>query len=775
MRRAVFPCVVCLLCAAAADAQEPPSAPAAGAEAPRPAQPPDAIDRLPPCEQETFDQIAGDHWRLSGNVDCDLPDGVKVFADVIDIFMDGGTTRIVAGGNVVFTGGEGHIAAERLEYSTGTGTGTFHTASGLLTLPGGDRTLFSGQEPVVYFYGERIERLGPRRYRVTRGAWTTCEQPTPRWDFTSGSMVLNLEDYVVATNTVFRVKGVPLFYVPYIYYPIQSDDRATGFLMPSYGTSTFRGQAISNAFFWAIGRSHDATFMHDLFTRAGQGAGVEYRYMTGPQSSGTFRLYRFGRRETESADNGTVTVLPASTSYEITGTAVQTLGPGVTGRVRLDYFSDVVSQQLLHQNVYDASRRNRLIEGGVTAARGPLSLAALYQRNEVINGLRDTIVYGSTPRATAALAPQRLFDSPVYASMSAEYAFLPYRRFVDGALSRDDSFARVDLAPSVRVPLSRLSFLSVNTSASYRGTYYSRRATDGGEAAMTGGTEPGSYLRQYATVRTDVVGPVVNRIWDLPDGAFADRLKHVVEPAVTVDFTSPIRDYRRTPVLSDVTDFAVGGSTRVTYGLTNRLFTRVAGDAGRGTTRELLTVGVQQTYYSRPEASRYDGTYVSAQGIGAQRELSPVAMNVRVSPSAAVDANARLEYGVYGGGLQVLTTGATLNAARSGLTLNYSRQRPDPALPASSFASASARTTFLQNRLSAAYSISLDIARSYVVSQGVVGSYMAQCCGVQAEFQQFNYPSGFGLPLPTDRRINVSFVLAGLGTFSNFFGAFGGL
>ena len=83
--------------------------------------------------------------------------------------------------------------------------------------------------------------------------------------------------------------------------------------------------------------------------------------------------------------------------------------------------------------------------------------------------------------------------------------------------------------------------------------------------------------------------------------------------------------------------------------------------------------------------------------------------------------------------------------------------------------------SLLRDRLSTAYSISFDLARSYVVSQGIVGSYMAQCCGVQAEYQQFSYPSGFGLPQPTDRRINVSFVLAGLGTFSNFFGAFGGL
>ena len=63
-----------------------------------------------------------------------------------------------------------------------------------------------------------------------------------------------------------------------------------------------------------------------------------------------------------------------------------------------------------------------------------------------------------------------------------------------------------------------------------------------------------------------------------------------------------------------------------------------------------------------------------------------------------------------------------------------------------------------------------------LVLQAVGLSYLAQCCGIQAEFQKFKYPqSGSNFPIPSDQRFNVSFVLAGLGTFSNFFGAFGGL
>ena len=107
--------------------------------------------------------------------------------------------------------------------------------------------------------------------------------------------------------------------------------------------------------------------------------------------------------------------------------------------------------------------------------------------------------------------------------------------------------------------------------------------------------------------------------------------------------------------------------------------------------------------------------------------------------------------------------------------LNYSRQRLSSAQPVSSFLTASTRTRLFRDAVSASYELSWDLARSYVVSQRVVGSYMVQCCGIQAEYQQFNFPSGLGLPETSDRRLNFAFVLAGLGTFSNFFGAFGGL
>jgi LPS-assembly protein len=171
------------------------------------------------------------------------------------------------------------MAASRLNASNSTrprASGRFYDASGIMSLGQEAVTTtaaFGGQDPDVYFYGAKLEKLGPRKYRITRGGFTTCVQPTPRWEVTSGSVVLNLDDYAFARNTLLKVKGVPLMYLPVIYYPIQKSQRATGFSSRPTARPTLRGQSISNAFFWAINRSQDATFFHDWFTRTGTGEG----------------------------------------------------------------------------------------------------------------------------------------------------------------------------------------------------------------------------------------------------------------------------------------------------------------------------------------------------------------------------------------------------------------------------------------------------------------------------------------------------------------------
>ena len=756
-------CLLCLWSTAPALAQEPqaPASPPAAQTTP--------ADQLPDQSSNKC-EILPNLWKCAGNVELGLPGATfKFFADELDFYLD--TRRIVARGNVVFSDTEGRIAADEVEFNVTDGTGTFRNASGSMTMGAGlSLADFAGQDPDVYFRGEIIEKIGPRRYKITRGAFTTCVQPTPRWEATSKSVYLNLDDYAFARNMVLKVKGVPLLYLPAIYYPIQDDGRATGFLLPTYGTSTVRGQAITNGFFWAINRSQDATLVHDWYTKSGQGAGGEYRYVASDRSEGNVRIYGFSRKETTFTEDGETSILPANNSFQVTGTANQSIGTRLRARAYVDYFSDILTQQLYNQNIYRATQSRRTIEGSLSGNFGVTSTSVHFQRNEYLTGGDSTSVYGSAPRVSVSVAPQMLFGTPIYASVNTEFARIPNEQINDGVVTSDRTLNKVDLSPMLRMPLSRLTYLSANATASYRTTYYSRSVDAKGDltdAALT---------RQFLSLRSELIGPVLTKIWDTPTRTTTERMKHVIEPTFVMDYTTEISNQARVPVLNDASDFVVGGAARVTYGVTNRLLYRSRPVEGeRSQTREFLTVGVNQTFYTNRQSSLFDTTYVSYSRRPRAVDLSPVAVTARFSPTLTLDTTARIEYDVSGNGLQIFTVGSTMNTLRTSGNVSYSRQRPSPLSDVSSYVSGSSSLRLRDGRVTGLYALSWDVARNYVVSQTMAWTYMAQCCGIQADAQIFSYPANSGIPIPSDRRINVSVVLAGLGSIPTFFGgAFGG-
>ena len=163
----------------------------------------------------------------------------KLYADDVWFYVD--ENRAVATGNVVFRQGNNQISADRADFDTKTRLGTFYNASGFATAqpprrapaPGGVAPPpLIGQDTIVYFFGETVEKIGPRKYKITKGGFTTCVQPTPRWDLHADTIVLNLDHYTLLKQVVMNVKGVPLFYLPILYYPTKKEDRATGFLLP---------------------------------------------------------------------------------------------------------------------------------------------------------------------------------------------------------------------------------------------------------------------------------------------------------------------------------------------------------------------------------------------------------------------------------------------------------------------------------------------------------------------------------------------------------------
>ncbi len=723
------------------------------------------------------ERLGLDHIRYSGAVELELvSQGVRLSADVVDYYLD--RHRLTAEGHVVFVTPSSRISAERAELDTQARTGTFFTAFGSASVSDKvDKSFFGGQEPDAFFYGETIEKLGPDRYRIRKGGFTTCIQPTPRWEVTAHSVTLTVGKRAVLTNAVLKVKDVPLFYVPAMYYPINQDDRSTGFLLPIYGSSDIRGSTISNAFFWAVDRSQDLTLMHDWFSKTGHGYGGEYRYVASQGSNGEVRIYRLDERATTYRQNGVDVPLAATDSVDLRGAVVQALPGGFRARGSADFTTDLAARQRYQQDVNAATSPTRSYQGNVSGSVGRgNSISATYASSEVFYGVDDSRTIGSRPRVQFTRALTRLGRLPLYVAATSEYAGISRFDTVDGARTADQSLGRIDATPSLQFPLTKWPFLSVRSSVTWHHTWWTESLASGVQT-----TDP--FYRQYADLRATITGPILTRVWDTPGLGFAERLKHVIEPEVIVQRTTGFEDRDRiVPIESG--DYVYGGTTSITYGLTNRLLARrragaAVGAKGAGT-RELLTVQLQQTHYSDPQASTVDPSYSGGFTDRAGSRFSPIAMSVRANATDTAGATLRVEYDPERGTLEALQLNGTVSAgtwlsSSSGWSRRlYVASVLDPLTrQPSNFLSSRTSVTLGRRHVGGSYQFDLNVSDRQLVQQRLGLFYNAQCCGLALEYQTFNYTGSSITTVTRDRRFNVSFTLAGLGSFSNVLGAFG--
>ena len=715
--------------------------------------------------QLSLNKVAAGHFRLSGTVDQPVQidcDEFQLFADSVEHFQE--EARLLATGHIVFVSGTNRISAERLEFNTRTRTGTFYMASGTAVMKEATPSATAGeQEPYAFFWGKELHKLGPSKYKIIDGGFTACMQPTPRWEVKSGSFEVNIDDYVLLKNALFKVKGVPLLYLPMFYYPMEEDDRSTGFLMPSYGMGTIAGQKLTNAFFWAIGRSHDATFVHDWFTKTGYGYGTEYRYELGGGSRGNARFYRLNEKETTVVFNGVEQDLPGRKSFNINGDMVQTISRAWRARGYVDYFSSLQTQQKYQQNVYHATNRTRRYGGNLSGSWAEYVVSATADQRDTFDTADRLIRYGDLPRVSISRGERPIGKSRISFGATGEYATF-VRKTIDNEETLDDhGLTRLDVTPVLRLPFTRWPFLTANTVVSWRGTFWS-------ESIENGIQVPDKIGRSFFDVQSRITGPVFHRIWENADGR---RIKHVVEPSLTVQRTTEVDNFDQIVKL-DSADYIVGGVTRYTYGVNNRVYTK------RDQMREVLNVGVFQTYYTDPAAAQYDQNYQSFDI--APTNFGAIAINGRVAPTPGIQGNFRAEWDHQVGAIRTIAaSGSFVHEPWLIASGEWSMRRFIPELKGFELGRANhalgASTTLRtrRNDFGATYAFNYDLRRDEFLQQRYMAYYNAQCCGVSAEWQTWNLQgTQAGISVPQDRRFTVSFTLAGIGAVPNFFGALSG-
>ena len=134
----------------------------------------------------------------------------------------------------------------------------------------------------------QIEIKNKNITELSDATYTTCEADKTDWLLSANSITLNNKSRQgSAKHVVLRFKNVPFFYFPYLRFPL-GEERLSGFLFPSFGSSDKHGSEFKIPYYWNIHPQLDATITPWYMSKRGTLLDTELRYLT-ENNKGTLR------------------------------------------------------------------------------------------------------------------------------------------------------------------------------------------------------------------------------------------------------------------------------------------------------------------------------------------------------------------------------------------------------------------------------------------------------------------------------------------------------
>jgi LPS-assembly protein len=127
-------------------------------------------------------------------------------------------------------------------------------------------------------------RTNGNRTELRRAVYSPCDlcrkdpSAPPGWQLEAREIDHDKELKLVEfRDATMEIDGWPVFYTPYISVPDPSVKRASGFLTPSFGSSSSLGAHMTIPYFLVLGPDKDLTLAPRFTTKAGELLGAEYR------------------------------------------------------------------------------------------------------------------------------------------------------------------------------------------------------------------------------------------------------------------------------------------------------------------------------------------------------------------------------------------------------------------------------------------------------------------------------------------------------------------
>ncbi|MBF0099698.1 MAG: LPS-assembly protein LptD [Desulfobacterales bacterium] len=446
------------------------------------------------------------HYEALGHVTIEH-ETTSLYADYIRFDHD--TQKAFAKGNVFITQSDGdRLSCDEMDIDLNEEIGTLYGGKMFI-----DHTH-------LYINGNKIQKTGKNTYTIYKSRLTTCDGENPDWKITGNDLSLTVEGYGFVNHVAFWVKDIPIFYIPWMVFPIKTK-RQTGLLLPKLGFSKRKGFTYNQPFFWAINDQADITFSANHMHTRGENIGVEYRHLFSRTSQLMLMADGFKDKKTDDGteqrqndwgyqDRGETHWPRTHTSrYWIRLKQDHELPYGLSSKLDIDWVSDQDYLREFKNTPNGFKDSNELFVNtfgrGIDDVDDTIRMNRWQvqhiwpQYNFNVQWIRyDDVIQrrlfdkdGSKyllPEMHLAAIKHPLWNSPVYMDMYSQYIQV----YQDS--NTDHQGLRADIHPRLYVPLSLREYMTIEPSVGVRHTlWYVTRGSNSPLTQIDSSSERGLY------------------------------------------------------------------------------------------------------------------------------------------------------------------------------------------------------------------------------------------------------------------------------------------
>jgi LPS-assembly protein len=623
---------------------------------------------------------------------------IRVESDWME--YDEQTKQLTAGDHVHFQRETEDLKGGMLSLNTETKSGTLSDAS--------------GQLEGWYLIAGESERMVDGKWYFKKPRATACAGECPIWHFTWREAVVTPGENFTGRGMALRFRNLPVFYFPKVSVPTTSKERSSGFLMPSIAGSTAKGRSIRESFYWVLGRSYDVTLTGEYYTQQGLTGTIDFRGLPSDRSSiDVNTLFAPGR---DNASDKTKEV----GGYRTHVRTVSSFGDNWRGVINADITSGFEFRQIYEQGFNVISSPIEQSVGFLTRNGSRWSTNFLYGRTGIFYQEAPSTMLRKFPAADLQLATNDIGGRiPVYFSLEGGVTGTSRR---DSEISTPPLMQRLDIHPSMEIPLLRSSLLTWSHEFGVRETLYSH--------SLNPDVDQKALNRAVFDYTMRIVGPQLERSF----GSW----RHLIEPTLEYRYVTGVNDFRET-IIVDETDL-IASTHEIEYGITNRFFSN----------REFLTWRIAQKMYFDPT---FGGALVAGRrntlepvmdltgfafSDGEPRRFSPIVSAVRIATTASTSTDIQVDYDTKREEFRAAGILGNVSRGRLNSSVGYFfNKRSEIQPPTDQLRALVSYGSYTSPGLSAGVSFSYDILHSLFQGATSQVSYNADCYGLGFEVTKY--------------------------------------